>query len=75
MGFAWDLANVRKFGMPEVWEDYPPPSPRHRKPRPRRMHAVAALAHAAVVAARRAPRRAMAIVVTRPALADHRRAF
>ena len=43
MGFAWELANVRKFGMPEVW-DYPPPSPRHRKPRPQRLRSVAALA-------------------------------
>ena len=74
MGFAWETANVRKFGMPEVW-DYPPPSPRHRKPRPQRMQAVAVLAHAAVVAARTAPRRAKVVVVTRPALVDPRRAF
>jgi hypothetical protein len=74
MGFAWELANVRKFGMPEVW-DYPPPSPRHRKPRPQRLRSVAALAHAAVVAASTVPHRAKVLVVTRPALADHRRAF
>jgi hypothetical protein len=74
MGFAWELANVRKFGMPEVW-DYPPPSPRHRKPRPPRLHAVTALAQAALVAARGMPHKAKVVVVTRPALADHRRAF
>jgi hypothetical protein len=74
MGFAWELANVRKFGMPEVW-DYPPHSPRHRKPRPQRLRSVAALAHAVVVAASTVARRAKVVVVTRPALADHRRAF
>jgi hypothetical protein len=74
MGFAWELANVRKFGMPEVW-DYPPRSPRHRKPRPRRLQAVSGLAHAAAAAARRMPHQAKVVVATRPALADHRRAF
>jgi hypothetical protein len=74
MGFAWERANVRKFGTPDVW-DYPPRSPRHRKPRPRRMHAVAALAHAALAAAGTVPHRAKVAVVTRPSLADHRRAF
>ena len=74
MGFAWELANVRKFGMPEVW-DYPPRSPRHRKPRPQRRYAVTALAHAAAAATRSMPHRARVAIVTRPALADHRRAF
>jgi hypothetical protein len=74
MGFAWEPANVRKFGMPEVWE-YPPRSPRHRKPRPQRRHAVAELAHAALAAVGAVPHRAKVVVVTRPALADHRRAF
>jgi hypothetical protein len=74
MGFAWEPENVRKFGMPEVWE-YPLRSPRHRKPRPQRMHAVAELAHAALAAAGALPHRAKVVVVTRPALADHRRAF
>ena len=74
MGFAWELANVRKFGMSEVW-DYPPRSPRHRKPRPPRLHAVSAVALAAVVAARRMSHRAKVVIVTRSALADHRRAF
>ena len=74
MGFAWELANVRNFGMPEVW-DYPPRSARHRKPRPQRRRAATALAHAALVAARSMPHRAKVVIVTRPALADHRRAF
>jgi hypothetical protein len=74
MGFAWEYANVRNFGMPEVW-DYPRASPRHRKPRPQRLRAVAALAHAAVTAVSTLPGRAKFLVVTRPALADHRRAF
>jgi hypothetical protein len=63
MGFAWELANVRKFGLPEVW-DCPAPSPRHRKPRQRRPGA-----------ARAASRRARLILAARPALTDHRRAF
>src|SRR5260370_38450741 len=74
MGWAWETANVRKFGMPEVW-DYPPHSPRHRKPRPQRMQAAAALAHAAVAAARTAPRLAKGVGVTGPPRADHRRPF
>jgi hypothetical protein len=74
MGFVWELANVTQFGLPEVW-DSPPRSPRHRKPRPRRGHALAALVHAALAATRAAPRQARLLLVTRPALADHRRAF
>jgi hypothetical protein len=73
MGFAWAPANVRKFGMPEVW-DYPPRSARHRKPRPERWPAVTAVARTAMTAASAMPRRAKAAVTT-PALADHRRAF
>jgi hypothetical protein len=71
MGFAWESANVRNFGMPEVW-DYPPPHPRHRKP-PRRL-IQAGVARTAIVAATSAARRAGAAAM-RPALADHRRAF
>jgi hypothetical protein len=74
MGFAWQLANVRKFGLPEVW-DHPPRSPRHRKPPPQRLHVVAELAYAAVEAASTVPHWAKVVVLTRPALADHRRAF
>jgi hypothetical protein len=79
MGFAWELANVRNFGMPEVW-DCPAPSPRHRKPRQRRpgaaaRHGGAGHAHRAVLAARAASRRARLILAARPALTDHRRAF
>jgi hypothetical protein len=74
MGFAWVSANVRDFGMPEVW-DYPPPSPRHRKPRRQPAQQVARFAHGAVLAATAMPRRTKALVVARPALADHRRAF
>ena len=74
MGFVWETTNVTNFGMPEVW-DYPPRSPRHRKPRPQRMQTVAVLARAALAAAGTVPHRAKIVVVTRPALADHRRAF
>jgi hypothetical protein len=77
MGFAWELANVRNFGMPEVW-DCPASAPRHRKPRQRlRLHRPGAArhAHAAALAARAASRRARLILAARPALTDHRRAF
>jgi len=86
MGFAWELANVRNFGMPEVW-DCPAPAPRHRKPRqPRRRQRLrwpgaagrrpwVGPAHGAVLAARAAARRARLILAARPALTDHRRAF
>jgi hypothetical protein len=80
MGFAWELANVRNFGMPEVW-DCPAPSPRHRKPRRNgpgdagRRHGAAGHAHDAVLAARAASRRARLILAARPVLTDHRRAF
>jgi hypothetical protein len=74
MGFVWERGNTWNFGTPEIW-DYPPRAPRHRKPRPRRGQAVTAFAHGAVSAAGSVPRRVRVIVVTRPALADHRRAF
>ncbi len=74
MGFAWLPGHVTGFGTPEIW-DYPRRGPRHRRPRPRRGQAVAALARAALVAAGTLPHRAKVIAVTRPALADHRRAF
>jgi hypothetical protein len=73
MGFALELANAGNFGMPDVW-DFPAPSPRHRKPPRRHRPAAAALAHCAMTAAS-AARRAKIVIVTRPALADHRRAF
>jgi hypothetical protein len=72
MGFAWESANVRHFGMPEVW-DNPSPSPRHRKP-PRRL-VETAVARNAIVAASAAARRARSVVASGPVLADHRRAF
>jgi hypothetical protein len=72
MGFAWESANVRNFGMPEVW-DYPSPSPRHRKP-PRRLSETP-VGRGAMVVATAAARRARAVVNAGPVLADHRRAF
>jgi hypothetical protein len=74
MGFVLELANAGNFGMPGVW-DFPPPSPRHRKPPRRHGPEPAALAHGAVTAAAAAAHRARLVIVTRPALADHRRAF
>jgi hypothetical protein len=73
MGFAWELANVRDFGMPEVW-DCPAPSPRHRKPR-RPLPGATGHVQGAALAARAASRRARLILTARPVLADHRRAF
>ena len=74
MGFAWASANVRNFGMPEVW-DFPPASPRHRKPPRQPMQVILRLANHAAAAAAGMPRRAKALIAARPALADHRRAF
>jgi hypothetical protein len=74
MGFAWEFANVRNFGMPDVWE-YPPLSPRHRKPPRRAVGDVTALAHRTAAAVAMAARRAKAALAARRALADHRRAF
>ena len=74
MGFAWEPANAGNFGEADMW-DRPAPSPRHRKP-PRRHHLeVAELGRGALTAAAAAGRWARTIIVTRPALADHRRAF
>jgi hypothetical protein len=74
MGFVLELANAGNFGMPDVW-DFPEPSPRHRKPPRRYGPQAAALAHGAMTAAAAAARRASTVIATRPALADHRRAF
>jgi hypothetical protein len=60
--------------MPEVW-DFPPSSPRHRKPPRQPLQDVLRLANEAAATAAGMPRRAKALVVARPALADHRRAF
>jgi hypothetical protein len=73
MGFVLELANAGDFGTPDAW-DFPPPAPRHRKPRRHGPEAVA-LARDAVTAAAAAARRARSLIVTHPALADHRRAF
>jgi hypothetical protein len=74
MGFAWASANVRKFGMPEVW-DYPPPSPRHRRPSRRPWQALARFADRTAAAVAATPRRVKTLVTAGPALTDHRRAF
>ncbi len=66
MGFALELANAGNSGMPAAW-DIPSSSPRHRKPRRRRLE-LAGLVRAAA-------RRTRTVITTRPALADHRRAF
>jgi hypothetical protein len=74
MGFVLELANAGDFGMPDVG-DFPPPSPRHRKPPRRHGPKAAALARGAITVAAAAGRRARFLIVTHPALADHRRAF
>jgi hypothetical protein len=74
MGFVLELANAGDFGMPAGW-DRPPSAPRHRKPPRRHGPEAAALARDAVTAAAAAARRARFLIVTHPALADHRRAF
>jgi hypothetical protein len=74
MGFGLELGNAGNFGMPDIW-DYRSPSPRHRKPPRRHRPEVGVLAHGAARAAAAAARRARTVLVTRPALADHRRAF
>jgi hypothetical protein len=74
MGFGLELGNAGNFGLPDIW-DCRARSPRHRKP-PRRIRPeVGGLTHGAVRAAATAARRARAVLATRPALADHRRAF
>jgi hypothetical protein len=74
MGFALELDNAANFGMPDV-TDHRSASPRHRKPPRRHWPEVAAATHGAVHAAAAAARRARIALATRPALADHRRAF
>ena len=71
MGFALELNNAGDFGMPDVYRSR---SPRHRKQRKHRPEA-GNLTHGAVQAAAAAARRARTVLATRPALADHRRAF
>jgi hypothetical protein len=61
MGFGLELNNAGNFGMPDIGRAR---SPRHRKPPRRHRPALGELA-----------RRARAVLATRPALADHRRAF
>jgi len=72
MGFALELNNAANFGMPDVGRSR---SPRHRKPPRRHRPEVGDLAHGAMQAAAAAARRARTVLATRPALADHRRAF
>jgi hypothetical protein len=72
MGFALELANAGNSGMPDAW-NVPSAAPRHRKPQRRRR--LAGLPHATAAAAAVTARRARAVITTRPALADHRRAF
>src|SRR5580693_6532109 len=63
MGFALELANAGNSGMPDAW-NVAPAAPRHRKPPHRRRLGFAGPA-----------RRARTVIINRPALADHRRAF
>jgi hypothetical protein len=74
MGFALELNNAANFGMPDIC-DYRSHSPRHRKPPRKHRPEVGELTHGAVQAAAAAARRARTVLATRPALADHRRAF
>jgi len=77
MGFAWELANVTSSGGPDAG-GRPPSSPRHRRrPHPHlpRLPGLAVWAHAAVAAVGAGSRRVKTLICTRPAMADHRRAF
>jgi hypothetical protein len=74
MGFALELGNAANFGLPDV-DRGRGRSPRHRKPPRRHRPEVGGLTHGAVHAAAAAARRARIVLATRPALADHRRAF
>jgi hypothetical protein len=74
MGFALELDNAGNFSIPDVY-NYRSRSPRHRKPPRRHRPEVGELAHGAVQVAVAAARRARTVLATRPALADHRRAF
>ncbi len=73
MGFALELANAGNSGMPDDWEAAPPTA-RHRKLPRRRRFGLAGVPQVTAAAAT-AARRAVSAVTTRPALADHRRAF
>jgi hypothetical protein len=74
MGFALELANAGNSGMPDDWEA-PSATPRHRRlPRTRRFGLVG-VPHVTAAAATTAARWAKAVITTRPALADHRKAF
>jgi hypothetical protein len=73
MGFALELANAGNSGMPDDWEA-PPATPRHRKLPGRARFGLAVVPQVAATAAA-AARWAVAVITTRPALADHRRAF
>jgi hypothetical protein len=72
MGFALELDNAGDFSLPDVYRSR---SPRHRKPPRRHRPEVGELTHGAMQAAAAAARRARTVLATRPALADHRRAF
>ena len=74
MGFALELANAGNSGMPDAW-NVPSAAPRHRKPPRRRRFGLASLPHATAAAAVATAHRARTVITTRPALADHRRAF
>jgi hypothetical protein len=74
MGFALELANAGNSGLPDAWETLSA-APRHRRPLRSRRLGLAGVPHAAAAAATAAVRRARTIITTRPALADHRRAF
>jgi hypothetical protein len=73
MGFALELANAGNSGMPDAWEA--PTAARHRKPSRGRRMALVGVPHVTAAAAATAARWAITVVTTRPALADHRRAF
>jgi hypothetical protein len=74
MGFAWEPANVRGSAITDAW-DCAPPRPRHRGPGHWHVPGPAACAHATMTAIAAGSRRARTLLATRPALADHRRAF
>jgi hypothetical protein len=74
MGFALELANAGNSGMPDAW-NVTSAAPRHRKPPRRRRLGPVGLAQATATMAAATARRAKTVITTRPALADHRRAF
>jgi hypothetical protein len=75
MGFALELENAGNSGMPQAWNVPPPAAPRHRKPARRRRPGLTGLAQATAGGAAATARWARTVITTRPALADHRRAF